>query len=40
MLAPLEIEGKVLEGPLDDDPNYRSYLRWRREAGLEKQLTQ
>lgn len=39
MLTPLEMEGKVLERPLDDDPNYRSYLRWRREAGLEKQLT-
>jgi poly-gamma-glutamate capsule biosynthesis protein CapA/YwtB (metallophosphatase superfamily) len=37
-LTPLEIEGKVLEGPLDDDPYYRSYLRWRRKADLEKQL--
>ncbi len=38
-LAPLEIEGKVLEGSLDDDPNYLSYLRWRRKADLEKQMT-
>lgn len=38
MLAPLEVEGKVLEGSLDDDTNYRSYLTWRREAGLEKQM--
>jgi poly-gamma-glutamate capsule biosynthesis protein CapA/YwtB (metallophosphatase superfamily) len=38
VLAPLEVEGKVLEGSLDDDTNYRSYLTWRREAGLEKQM--
>jgi poly-gamma-glutamate capsule biosynthesis protein CapA/YwtB (metallophosphatase superfamily) len=38
MLTPLEIEGKVLERPLDDDPDYPLYLRWRREADLEKQL--
>jgi poly-gamma-glutamate capsule biosynthesis protein CapA/YwtB (metallophosphatase superfamily) len=38
MLTPLEIEGKVLDRPLDDDPDYRSYLRWIREADLEKQL--
>ncbi len=38
MLTPLEIEGKVLDRPLDDDPYYRSYLRWIRESDLEKQL--
>ncbi len=38
LLTPLEIEGKVLEGPLDDDPYYRSYMRWRRKADLEKQM--
>ena len=38
-LAPLENEGKVLEDSLDNDPDYRSYLRWRRKADLEKQLT-
>ncbi len=40
MLAPLEIEGKVLRGPLINDPHYRSYLRWRRNADLEKQMTE
>jgi len=39
MLPPLEIEGKVVESPLNDDPYYRAYLIWRREADLEKQLT-
>lgn len=38
LLTPLEVEGNVLEHPLDDDPYYQSYLRWRRKADLEKQL--
>jgi len=38
VLEPLEVEGKVLDRPLDADINYRSYLMWRREAGLEKQM--
>ena len=35
---PLEIEGKVLPGPLKDDAGYLAYRRWLRAAELEGQL--
>ncbi len=39
-MSPLQIEGKLLSGPLEGDAGYLAYRRWLRAADLEPQLVE